>query len=95
MNVLSSQEYMRQENWLCCSDDSLPPIWNQYIIHTNARLFFNRHMGRNFSDIFIEIPILLVKNAFENVFSKMSAIESQSQCVKRKTQQDLATLHAT
>ena len=58
-------------------DNGLSPVQYQAIIWTNAGILLSGPLGRNFSEILIKIPIFSLKNAFENVVCKMTAILSR------------------
>ena len=65
------------------SDNGFSPDRRQAIIWTSAGILFIRPLGTNFSDTWIETHIFSLKNAFENVVWKMSAILFRPQCVNQ------------
>ena len=65
------------------SDNGLSPGRRQAIFWTNVVILLIGTLGRNFSEISIQIHTLSLKNnAYENIVFKMAAILSRPQCVK-------------
>ena len=63
------------------SNNSLSPSRRQAIIYMRAGILSNGPLGRNLSEIFIEIHTFLFReNAFEDVVRKMAAISERTQC---------------
>ena len=56
------------------SDNGMSPIRHQAIIDSSVGLLPIGPFGTNFSEIWIETPIFIDKNAFENDFCEMAAI---------------------
>ena len=63
------------------SDNGLSPDRHQAIIWTIAGLLLIGPLGKNFSEILIEI-LTFSENAFESVIWETATILSQPQCVK-------------
>ena len=64
------------------SDNGLSPGQRQAIISTNAGILLIGPLGTNFSENFIGIQNVFIKqNAIENVVCEMASILSQPQCV--------------
>ena len=61
------------------SDNGLSPVQHQAIICTNAGLLSIGPLGRNFTEICIEIQTF----SFKKMHLKMSSISSRPQCVKQ------------
>ena len=64
------------------SDNVLSPGRRQAIIWTNAGILLIGSVGTNFGEILIGIYKVTLKNAFENVVTKLAAILARPQYIK-------------
>ena len=74
----ASIKVIKSNQTIIGSDNGLSPGRRQAIIETNDGILLIGSLGRNFSEISIEISIQ--ENAFESVVCEMAAILSRPQC---------------